>query len=158
MLDADEERLLILEEEFRELTLKEADILLQLTDVCCQAARPKPGCGDEESPRAYLHAARRVAGFHSSGNSASDRPQCASRGYGVARRNRWAVTDASSLWTSIELYWGVESDEDRFAAYLARSRTYILSVTAKYGAFYGKEEFEYEEVPNQLATFALHIS
>jgi hypothetical protein len=41
MLDADEERLLLLEEEFRELiqTLKEADILLQLTDVCAAKQR-----------------------------------------------------------------------------------------------------------------------
>ncbi|KAJ7792672.1 hypothetical protein B0H14DRAFT_2623668 [Mycena olivaceomarginata] len=39
MLDADEERLLLLEEEFRELTLKEAGILLQLTDVCAVKQR-----------------------------------------------------------------------------------------------------------------------
>jgi hypothetical protein len=39
MLDADEERLLLLEEEFREFTLKEAGILLQFTDVCAAKQR-----------------------------------------------------------------------------------------------------------------------
>ncbi|KAJ7337383.1 hypothetical protein DFH08DRAFT_1082670 [Mycena albidolilacea] len=118
MLDADEERLLLLEEEFRELMLKEADILLRCL-LCSSAAKQR------RVRRLVAETKNRHAPI-----------------FTLPVELLVSIVQETQQATDHKLYWGVESDEDRFATYLARSRTYILSVTAKYDAFYGKEECE----------------
>ncbi|KAJ7835369.1 hypothetical protein B0H14DRAFT_3871145 [Mycena olivaceomarginata] len=160
-LKADEEQLLLLEEEFRELTMKEADILLRLTDVRAAKQRVRRLVAETKNRHAPIFALpdELLVSVIQAAQQATDHSARVEVVVShVSQRFRWAVVGASSLWSSIELHWGVESDEDRFAAYLARSRTCTLSVTMKYHAFYGKEECEYDEVPSQLAAVALHIS
>ncbi|KAF8208196.1 hypothetical protein K438DRAFT_1930599 [Mycena galopus ATCC 62051] len=158
---ADEEELLILEEEFREWTMKEAETLLHLDEIRAAKQRVRRLVAEKKNryapiftlPDELLVAIVQVA--QESPDAGELVEVTVSH---VSQRFRWAVLGASALWSSIELRWGAESDEERFAVYIARSRTCTLAVKLSYGAYHGKEDRIYEEVRSELATVAQHIA
>ncbi|KAJ7704404.1 hypothetical protein B0H17DRAFT_1039554 [Mycena rosella] len=158
---ADEEQLLVLEDEFRELTLKEADILEQLTEVRTAKQRVRRLVAEKRNRYAPIFTLPDEllvcivqAGQQSSDGDGALIEVLASH---LSQRFRWAVISAPSLWSSIELRWGVKADETRFAAYLERARACTLSVTCKYATYGGKEECDYTEVHSDLRAVAQHI-
>ncbi|KAJ7507187.1 hypothetical protein B0H11DRAFT_2219018 [Mycena galericulata] len=137
---ADEDQLLVLEEEFRDLALKEAQILEQLTQVRSAKQRVRRMVAEKKNRYAPIFTLPDELLVY------------------IVERFRWAVLGAPTLWSSIELRWGGECDEERFAAYLQRSQVCALSVRLVYSSYHGKSECDYEEVPNELATVVQHIS
>ncbi|KAJ7481513.1 hypothetical protein FB451DRAFT_130105 [Mycena latifolia] len=159
---ADEEQLLALEEEFRELTLKEAEIFEQLTEVRAAKQRVRRLVAEKKNryaPIFKLPDELLVCICEAGQNSTDfDRPPLEVLASHVSQRFRWAVISAPSLWSSIRLRWGVKSDAARFATYLERSRARTLSVTCKYASYCGKEECDYDDVHNELPTISANIS
>ncbi|KAJ7151430.1 hypothetical protein C8R43DRAFT_488880 [Mycena crocata] len=158
----DEEQLILLEEEFRDLTLKEAEIFEQLTEVRAAKQRVRRLVAEKKNRYASIFKLPDEllvciveAGQQSSALASAPIEVLASH---VSQQFRWAVIGAPSLWSSIELHWGVESEEARFAAYLDRAQACLLSVTLKYSAYGGKEDCDYDQIRNELTTVAKHIS
>ncbi|KAJ6590983.1 hypothetical protein DFH09DRAFT_1138241 [Mycena vulgaris] len=159
---ADEEQLLVLEEEFRELTLKEAEIFGQLTEVRTAKQRVRRLVAEKKNRHAPIFTLpdELLVCIVQAGQQSTDFDSAlievlASH---VSQRFRRAVIGAASLWSSIELRWGVKSDEARFAAYLERSRACTLSVACNYGSYGGKEECDYDAVHSELPRVSQHIS
>ncbi|KAJ7291263.1 hypothetical protein C8J57DRAFT_1272076 [Mycena rebaudengoi] len=168
---ADEEQLLILEEEFRELALKEAEISAQLAEVRAAKQRVRRLVAEKKNRYApifmlpdellvYIVEAGQiqpsfdeVARFQPSHATLSVEVLASH----ISQRFRWAVLGAPLLWTSIEFHWGVKSDAERFAAYLSRAQACTLSVTLKYSTYEGEHECDYEDVPNELLSIVQHI-
>jgi hypothetical protein len=155
----DEEQILVLEEQFRELTMKEAEIFEQLTEVRSAKLRVRRLVAEKRNRYASIFRLpdELLVSIVEAAQTDSVGALIEVIVSQISQRFRWAVLDASSLWSSIELRWGVKSDEERFAAYLERSRT-TVSVTLRYDSYHGKEGCEYEEVPDGLAMVADHIS
>ncbi|KAJ6613594.1 hypothetical protein B0H10DRAFT_2047896 [Mycena sp. CBHHK59/15] len=159
---ADEEQVLVLEEEFRELALKEGELLEQLTEVRDAKQRVRRLVAEKKNryasiytlPDELLVCIVEAGQLHLS-NSALTPEVLASH---ISQRFRWVVLGAPPLWTAIELCWGVTSNAERFAAYLQRSQACALSVTLKYDTYEGTAECDYDEIPNELPTIALYIS
>ncbi|KAF7343410.1 hypothetical protein MVEN_01773400 [Mycena venus] len=155
---ADEEQLLLLEEEFRELISKESELLEELTHVRTAKQRVRRLVAEKKNRYAPIFTLpdELLVSIVEAAQQSSDPTNSlvevtASH---VSQRFRCAVIGASPLWSSIELRWGVKSDEERFAVYLQRSRTCFLSVELKYDTYYGTEECDYDDVRNELATVA----
>ncbi|KAJ7130268.1 hypothetical protein C8R44DRAFT_872092 [Mycena epipterygia] len=158
----DEEQMLLLEEEFRELTLKEAQIFEQLTQVRAAKQRVRRLVAEKRNRHAPIFTLPDEllvciveAGQQSTDLASAPIEVLASH---ISQRFRWAVIGAPCLWRSIELHWGVESDEERFTTYLERARPCTLSVACKYSTYFGEEECDYALVPNELAAVAKDIS
>ncbi|KAJ6588330.1 hypothetical protein B0H19DRAFT_1366968 [Mycena capillaripes] len=159
---ADEEQIPALEDEFRELTMKEAEIVEQLTEVRTAKQRLRRLVAEKKNLYAPIFTLpdELLVGVVEAAQKSADPGSVpievvASQ---VSQRFRWAVFGASSLWSALELRWGAKSDEERFAAYLERSRTCTLSVNLKYNSYHGQDECSYEEVFDLLGTIARHIS
>ncbi|KAJ7253042.1 hypothetical protein B0H12DRAFT_1233752 [Mycena haematopus] len=161
---ADEEQLLLLEEEFRELTMKEGEAVRQLYEIRTAKQRVRRLVAEKKNryapiftlPNELLVSIVQAAQQSTDSDSSSALVEVVVSH--VSQGFRWAVISAASLWSSIDLRWGVESDEERLAVYLARSRSCLLSVQLEYHIYHGEEEREYDEVRNELATVAQHIS
>ncbi|KAJ7075139.1 hypothetical protein B0H15DRAFT_403362 [Mycena belliarum] len=161
---ADEEQLLALEEQFRELTLKEAEMIEQLTEVRAAKQRVRRLVAVKKNHYASIFTLpdELLVLICQAGQQLdcddSDGPRIEVMLSHVSQRLRWVSLAASCLWSSVELHWGVEADEARFATYLERSRAQPLSVACKYGSYGGSEECDYDAVPNALSTVAHNIS
>ncbi|KAJ7672576.1 hypothetical protein DFH06DRAFT_96288 [Mycena polygramma] len=156
---ADEDHILALEEEFRELTMQEADLHEQLVQVRTAKQGIRRLVAEKKNRYAPIFALpdELLVAIVEAAQQSTSAPieVIASQ---ISQRFRWAVLGASYLWSSIELRWGGRSDAERLAAYLERSRTCTVSVRLKYDSYHGEEECDYEEVPNELDTVAQHIS
>ncbi|KAF8208199.1 hypothetical protein K438DRAFT_318197 [Mycena galopus ATCC 62051] len=170
---SDEERVLLLEEEFEELTMKEgelmkkeAKILLQLSDTRAEKRRVRRLIAETQNRYAPIFTLpdELLVSIVQAAQESPDPPNALAEVAvsQVSQRFRWAVLGASSLWSSIELRWGATWNEERLAVYLARSRSCSLSVELKYDAYHGgkKDEyggFQFGTVPRELHTVAEHI-
>ncbi|KAJ7856601.1 hypothetical protein B0H13DRAFT_1176328 [Mycena leptocephala] len=159
-LKATEKQILVLEEQFRELTMKEAEIFEQLTEVRAAKLRARRLVAEKRNRYAPIFTLpdELLVSIVEAAQTDSVGALIEVIVSQISQRFRWAVLGASSLWSSIELRWGVKSDEERFAAYLERSRYMSVSVKLRYDSYHGKEGCEYEEVPDGLAMVADHIS
>ncbi|KAJ7721019.1 hypothetical protein B0H16DRAFT_1603519 [Mycena metata] len=164
MKPADTEQLLALEAEFADLALKESDIVAQLNDVRVEKQRVRRLIAATKNPYALIYSLPDellVSIVETAQNLQWTDPASALievTASHISQRFRYAILDASSLWTTIELRWGLRSDEGRFAAYLLRSRNRTLSVRLAYDMYHGENECAYEDVRNELGVVAAHIS
>ncbi|KAJ7028690.1 hypothetical protein C8F04DRAFT_1237361 [Mycena alexandri] len=164
MKPADPEQLLALEAEFRDLALKESDIVAQLNGVIAEKQRVRRLIAATKNPYARIYSLPDellVFIVETAQNLQWTDPASALievTASHISQRFRYAILGASSLWSSIELRWGMGSDEDRFAAYLLRSRNSTLSVRLRYDTYDGEYECLYEDVRNELGVLAKHIS
>ncbi|KAJ6463893.1 hypothetical protein C8R45DRAFT_1024521 [Mycena sanguinolenta] len=159
---ADEKHILrLLEEEFRELTVKEAEVLRQLNEIRAGKQRVQRLVAEKTNsytPILTLPDELLVSIVQETQQSNDPGARVEVIMSHVSQRFRWAVIGAASLWRSLDLRWGVDSDEERLAAYLTRSRPYLLSIQLNYDDYHGREGKEYSQIRNQLATVARHIS
>ncbi|KAJ7028685.1 hypothetical protein C8F04DRAFT_1398742 [Mycena alexandri] len=163
MKPADTEQLLALEAEFRDLAIKESDIVTQLNDVLAEKQRVRRLIAATKNPYVWIYSLPDellVSIVETAQNLQWTDPASALievTASHVSQRFRCVILGASSLWSSIELRWGIRSDEDRFAVYLLRSRNSTLSVRLKYDTYPGESECAYEDVRNELGVVAAHI-
>ncbi|KAJ7721025.1 hypothetical protein B0H16DRAFT_1896645 [Mycena metata] len=159
MKPADTEQLLALEAELRDLALKESDIVAQLDEVLAEKQRVRrliAATKNQYAPIYSLPDELLISIVEAAQNLQWTDPASSLievTASHISQRFRSAIIAASSLWTSIELRWGLRSDEDRVAAYLLRSRARLLSVRLKCDTYHG-----HEDLRNKLEVVAAHIS
>ncbi|KAF7366715.1 hypothetical protein MSAN_00929600 [Mycena sanguinolenta] len=158
---ADEQQILLFEEEFRELTIKEAEVLRQLNEIRAGKQRLRRLVAEKKNsytPILTLPDELLVSIIQEAQQSNDPGAPVEVTMSHVSQRFRWAVIGAAALWRSLDLRWGVDSDEERLAVYLTRSRPYLLSIQLNYDDYHGREGKEYHQIRNELATVARHIS
>ncbi|KAJ7164886.1 hypothetical protein C8R46DRAFT_1220044 [Mycena filopes] len=164
MKPADAAHLCALEQELGDLTDKAAEIDKQLKEVLAERERVRRLIAEKKNcyARIFTLPDELLVSIVEAGQQLqSPDPESALievTASQISQRFRYAILSASPLWSSIELRWGVESNEDRFAAYLLRSRNCTLSVWLKYSMYCGKDERDYDDVYNDLAVVVGHIS